>query len=46
MAYQIKALLEQAQYAIDTIDKTEDAYFPKNKVYEAQNQMLQYITSK
>lgn len=46
VAYQIKALLEQAQYAIDTIDKTEDAYFPKNKVYEAQNQMLQYITSK
>lgn len=45
VAYQIKALLEQAQYAIDTIDKTEDEYFPKNTLYETQKEMIQYIKS-
>ena len=45
VAYQIKALLEQAQYAIDTINKTEDEYFPKNTLYETQKEMIQYIKS-
>ena len=45
VAYQIKALLEQAQYAIDTINKTEDESFPKNTLYETQKEMIQYIKS-
>lgn len=43
IAYQIKALLEQAQYAIDTIEKTDEEYFPKNESYENQKNLIQYI---
>ena len=43
IAYQIKALLEQAQYAIDTIEKTDEEYFPKNESYENQKILIQYI---
>ncbi|MBQ8635416.1 hypothetical protein IJ425_04615 [bacterium] len=43
IAYQIKALLEQAQYAIDTIEKTDDKYFPKNESYEKQKTLIQCI---
>lgn len=43
IAYQIKALLEQAQYAIDTIEKTDEAYFPKHNLYETQRNIIEYL---
>lgn len=43
IAYQIKALLEQAQYAIDTIEKTDEDYFPKHNHFEQQKEVLEYI---
>lgn len=46
IAYQIKALLEQAQYAIDTIDNTDASYFPKHSRFEQQQKVIELLNEK
>lgn len=43
IAFQIKAILEQAQYAIDTIDLTEEKYFPSHSKYEKQKDVINFL---
>lgn len=43
IAYQIKAILEQAQYAIDTIEMTQEDYYPKHDEYTIKKKLISFL---
>lgn len=43
VAYQIKAILEQAEFAISQIGKTEDGYYPASDEFEQKNGIIEWL---
>ncbi len=43
VAFQIKAILEQAEFAISQIGRTEDGYYPASDEFEQKNGIIEWL---